>query len=124
MNAHAWVEVFDPVTNFVWQGVSVRVVGADQEWSGCFCESPFEDWLDTDEFGEVFFDECFLGDAEVGFVVDNDGCAVIGPEWFEDQATVVLQIDAIGFTPQIVEVDLSWDEPDVFISVPFEPDVP
>ena len=31
------VEVYDPVTNLAWENVSVRIVEADQEWSGCTC---------------------------------------------------------------------------------------
>ena len=42
------VEVYDPVTNLVWEGVSVRVVEAWHEWSGCTCMSPFVDWFETD----------------------------------------------------------------------------
>ena len=30
----------------------------------------------------------------------------------EDEALVVLEIDAVGFSPVIVEVPLSWDQPD------------
>ena len=41
------VEVYDPITNFVWEGVSVRIVEADNEWSGCICPSPYLDWFDT-----------------------------------------------------------------------------
>ncbi|MCK5945541.1 MAG: hypothetical protein KAI24_26360, partial [Planctomycetes bacterium] len=38
------VEVYDPNTNLAWENVSVRVVEADQEWSGCTCVSPYLDW--------------------------------------------------------------------------------
>ena len=112
------VEVYDPATNFVWQDVSVRVVEASHEWSGCTCVSPFDDWLLTDEFGQVLIDEFILRDADVGFV-ESGGAAFIGPDRREDEATVLLMVDAVGFTPQFVEVDLSWDNPDVFIEVPF-----
>jgi len=113
------VEVYDPDTNFVWEGVSVRVVESDQEWSGCTCVSPYFDWFETDSNGRVLLDEYILADADVGFLIDDYGAAVLGPRRDEDQATVVLEIDAIGFAPVIVEVPLSWDEPDVFVEVPF-----
>lgn len=113
------VEVYDPVTNLVWEGVSVRVVEADQEWSGCTCVSPYLDWFLTDSTGRVLIDEYILGDADVGFLEDSTGAAVISPNFDEDEALVVLEIDAVGFTPVIVEVPLSWDTPDVFVEVPF-----
>ena len=113
------VEVFDPDTNLVWEGVSVRVVEADQEWSGCTCVSPFLDFYDTDSTGRVLIDEFILADADVGFLTDDLGAAVLGPRFDEDEATVVLEIDAVGFAPVIVEVPVSWDQPDVFVEVPF-----
>lgn len=114
------VEVYDPATNLVWENVSVRVVEADQEWSQCTCTSPYDDWYLTDNTGRVLLDEYVLADADVGFQVDANGRAILGPRRDEDQATVVLQIDALGFVPAIVEVPLSWDQPDVFVEVPFD----
>lgn len=113
------VEVYDPDTNFVWEGVSVRVFASDQEWSGCTCESPYFDYYKTDSTGRVLIDEYILADADVGFLTDDYGAAVLGPRSYEDEAVVVLEIDAIGFAPVYVEVPLSWDEPDVFVEVPF-----
>lgn len=114
------VEVYDPATNFVWENVSVRVVEADQEWSQSTHASPFvDDWFLTDNTGQVFFDEFTLAAAEVGFFEDGAGRALLSGDRREDTATVVLEIDAIGLGSQIVEVPLSWDVPDVFVSVPF-----
>ena len=67
----------------------------------------------------LLLDEYLLADAEVGFLEDSLGRAVLGPNGGEDQATVVLEIDAVGFMPVIVEVPLRWDQPDVFVEVPF-----
>lgn len=114
------VEVYDPVTDLVWENVSVRVVEADQEWSGSTFVSPFADWYLTDASGRVLLDEFVLADAEVGFQEDVDRRAILGPQRYEDEAVVVLEIDALGFTPVIVEVPLRWDTPDVFVEVPFE----
>lgn len=113
------VEVYDPVTNLAWENVSVRVAEADQEWSGCTCVSPYFDWFLTDSAGRVLIDEYLLADAEVGFFEDSLGAAVIGPGLHEDEALVVLEIDAVGFAPMFVEVPLTWDQPDVFVEVPF-----
>jgi hypothetical protein len=113
------VEVYDPVTNLVWEGVSVRIVESWQEWCGCVYVNPAEEWFLTDANGLVFLDEVTLADARVGFLEDDDGCAVISPFFDEDEATVLLQIDAVGFTPVFVEVTVRWDEPDVFVAVPF-----
>ncbi|MBL9078486.1 MAG: hypothetical protein JNL08_13335 [Planctomycetes bacterium] len=114
------VEVYDPATNLVWENVSVRIVEADQEWSQCTCESPYEDWYLTDGNGRVLLSEADLAYAEVGFQEDGAGRAVIGARRDEDQATVVLEVDALGFVPKLVVVPLSWDQPDVFVEVPFE----
>lgn len=113
------VEVYDPVTNLAWENVSVRVAEADQEWSGCTCVSPYLDWFLTDTSGRVLIDEYLLADADVGFFEDSTGAAVIGPGLYEDEALVVLEIDAVGFSPVFVEVPVTWDQPDVFVEVPF-----
>lgn len=113
------VEVYDPVTNGVWENVLVRIVEADQEWSGCTCVSPTPTFFATDRFGQVFLDEYLLAWAQVGFVEDPIGRALLRPGSREDQATVVLEISAPGFTTVIVEVPLSWSAPDVFVEVPF-----
>ncbi|MCA8974975.1 MAG: hypothetical protein KDC98_09650 [Planctomycetes bacterium] len=112
------VEVYDPVTNLVWENVSVRIVEASHEWSGCTCENPYIDWYLTDSSGQVFFDEVELAYADVGFLEDRHG-ALINPGRDEDEATVLLEVDALGYAPVYVEVPLRWDEPDVFVAVPF-----
>jgi hypothetical protein len=113
------VEVYDPITNLAWENVSVRIVEADQEWSGCTCVSPYLDWFLTDGSGRVLLDEYRLADAEVGFLEDSSGAAIIDPGLNDDEALVVLEIDAVGFAPVIVEVPVSWADPDVFVEVPF-----
>lgn len=113
------VEVYDPVTNLVWENVSVRVVEVDHEWSGSTWVNPRVEWFLTDNEGLVLFDERLLAASEVGFVTDDAGRAMIGPREFEDEATVVIEVDAPGFTPVIVEVPINWSVPDVTISVPF-----
>ncbi len=113
------VEVYDPVTNFVWENVSVRVVEADQEWAQGTFVSPYDDWYLTGVDGRVLLDEYLLADAEVGFPEDTQGRAILGPQHFENEATVVLEVDALGFVPVRVEVPLRWDTPDVFVEIPF-----
>lgn len=113
------VEVYDPVTNFVWQNVGVRIVEADQEWANWIYQNPFEDWYFTDAAGQVLLTEYDLAFADVGFRQDANGRALIFPRAFEDQATVLLEVWADGFDPVFVEVDLCWCQPDVFVAVPF-----
>lgn len=113
------VEVYDPVSNLVWENVSVRVLEADQEWSGCTCVSPWADWYQTGADGRVLLDEHVLAAADVGFREDGAGRAVLWPYRDEDEAAVWLVVDAEGFVPVYVEVPLRWDEPDVFVEVPF-----
>ena len=66
-----------------------------------------------------YVDEYLLADAEVGFVEDEFGAAILSPLIYEDEALVVLEVDAVGFAPVIVEVPVSWHDPDVFVEVPF-----
>jgi len=113
------IEVFDPVTQFVWVGVTVRVVEADQEWSGSTVPSPYQISLITDNNGRVFFDAFALADASIGFLEDQNGRAVLGDDVADDQARVMFEISAVGHTPVTLFVPLSWSIPDVFVSVPF-----
>jgi len=113
------VEVYDPVTNFVWQDVSVRVVESYQEWAGVVFPSPYADIYLTDATGRVFLDEYELAFVEVGFVEDGNDRAMLSSDRLQDQATVTLEISGDGFVPVYVDVPLSWDQPDVFVEVPF-----
>ena len=113
------VEVFDPITQFVWEGVTVRIVEADQEWSGQTHVSPNQISLLTDNTGRVFLDEFTLATARIGFIEDPDGRALLGDDVDEDEARVMLEISAEGFTPVTLLVPLSWNNPDVFVAVPF-----
>ncbi|MCA8943483.1 MAG: hypothetical protein KDB80_13045 [Planctomycetes bacterium] len=115
------VEVYDPVSGFVWQDVSVRIVEAYHEWSGCVCESPwFDDYYYTDSSGLVYLDEYSLAFAEVGFLEDTEQRAIVESGRFEDEAVVTLEISAPTFETVWVDVPVSWDEPIAFVSVPFE----
>jgi hypothetical protein len=114
------VEVYDPVTNLVWENVLVRVVEAEQEWCGCTYENPNVVWYVTDDTGRVFLDEFILADSQVGFLEDHHGRAILEPFVDENEAVVLLEIDAEGFFPVIVEVPLRWSNPDVFVEVPFD----
>lgn len=115
------VEVYDPISGYVWQDVGVRVVEAYHEWSGCVCVTPYaDDWYYTDPSGLVFLSEYALAAAEVGFTVDLLGRAEIAPAGNANEAVVTLEIWAPGFTSVFVDVDVTWGAPDVFVSVPFE----
>ena len=113
------VEVYDPATNQLWENVGVRVVQAAQEWSNCVCVSPFVQWHLTGSTGQVLIDEIQLAAAQVGFLEDGSGRAVLGPYDYEDQATVLLEVGAVGFPSVFVNVELHWGAPDVFVAVPF-----
>lgn len=114
------VEVFDPETNGVWEGVSVRVVEGYHEWSGLTLGAGNPDlWLVTDATGRVLFTATDLADADVGFREDQDGHAILVADRREDEAFVLLEIDAVGFDRVFVDVPLSWDTPAVLVSVPF-----
>ena len=111
------VEVYDPVTNFVWENVAVRIVRAEVTGAGGIFDNIIpNDWYFTDQNGLVFFDSVIFTNAQVGFLIDNLGQAVLD---FGEEARVVLEVDALGFTAVLVEVTLTWDQPQLFVSVPF-----
>jgi hypothetical protein len=115
------VEVYDPISGFVWQDVGVRIVEAYNERSSCVCETPYpDDWYYTDPSGLVLLSEYAIAAAEVGFATDPFGRAEIAPDGHANEAVVTLEIWAPGFASVFVDVDVTWGVPDVFVSVPFE----
>lgn len=115
------VEVYDPVSGYVWQGMGVRIVEAEVEATGCFCLSPIpDDWFYSDEFGLVYFSPLDVSYADVGFIENGYGEAVVLPDAFGDEALVILEVWAPGLLPVEVEVYLDWTQPEVFISVPIQ----
>ena len=114
------IEVYDPVTNFVWEGVDVRIVEGALEWSGLTIRNPDPNaWYVTDSFGTVLFDPIDVADARIGFVEDNFGNALLEPDFDRDEAWVLVEVHAPGFPTVLMDVQLTWDANDVFISIPF-----
>ncbi len=113
------IEVYDPDTNFVWENIEVRVIESQQEWSGRTLSNPSQDFYLTDRDGLVFLDEFELAINDVGFLEDPDGFALLRGERDADEAVVTVEIYADGFVPVLVDIDLSWFEPDVFVAIPF-----
>jgi hypothetical protein len=111
------LEIYDPTTNFVWENVAVRVVEAEVDGAGMGYANIIPDqWFFSDQNGLVFLDSFVFADAQIGFLLNGAGQAVLE---FAEGARVVLEVDALGFTAVFVEVVLSWDQPQVFVSVPF-----
>ena len=114
------IEVYDPVTGYIWEDVGVRIVEASHEWSGCICPTPLvDDFYYTDTQGLVLFDSVDLAHASVGFQLDPNGHAVMFPHEEEDEAIVVVEIWAPGMTSVFYEIDISWDDPFPVISLEF-----
>ena len=114
------VEVFDPNTNLVWENVGVRLVDSFQDWNNSTTVSPFvDDFEFTDRDGVVLFTPEIIASYQVGFREDDFDRAILGSRSYEDTASVTLEVFAPGFAPVIATVRLTFDEPDVFISVPF-----
>lgn len=59
------VEVYDPVTNLVWENVGVRIVSAWQEWANATYTNPVVVYELTDQTGVVFLDSYDLAVANV-----------------------------------------------------------
>ena len=113
------VEVYDPLSNYVWENMAVRVVQVEHEWSGFVVVNPIvDDWFYTDSFGVVFFGSDLLGASGFGFLTDTFGRAVMSPDIFEDEAIVLLEIFD-GFGSLFYEVDMTWDNPRVLAQVAF-----
>lgn len=113
------IEVYDPDTNLALPGVRVRVVDAYQEWAGLYYQSPFQDVFVTDAFGQVFLDEYLLAFQDVGFREDANGRALLFPGVLEDEAFVLVEVDADGSPPLFYEIALSWAQPDVAVGLPY-----
>lgn len=114
------IEVYDPVTNFVWENVSVRIIEVEHEWSNSTRPNPTQnDYYFTDRNGIVYFSPEHLGDSGLGFLIDDLHRAVLSPDIFEDEAAVLVEISAPGLGSVFEWVELTWDESRVFISVPF-----
>lgn len=114
------VEVYDPVSGGVWENVGVRIVQADQEWNSCTCVSPLVDEFElTSVNGLVYFSPYALAFYDVGFALDSAGKAVLGPDLENDEASVLIEVFADGFDSVFAQVDLSWEQPYAFVSVPF-----
>ncbi len=115
------VEVYDPVSDLVWQDVGVRIVQGDVEATGCLCPSPLvDDWFYTDLDGLVYFAPEDLAFADIGFLEDNRGRAIVGSSFDEDEAYVLLEVWAPGLQSVFWEVKVTWDDPVAVISIPFE----
>jgi hypothetical protein len=97
----------------------VRVLDAYQEWADQVYTSPFQDVFVTDLDGLVFLDEYILAWQDVGFREDGNGRALLYPGAFEDEADVLVEVDADGFPPVLYQIFLRWDGPDVYVGLPF-----
>lgn len=116
------VEVYDPATNFVWEGVSVRVVEGFHEWSGCVCTNPDPSrWFETDETGRVLFDSVGLAEEDIGFRLDDLDRAIIEGDRDSDEAFILIELDAVGFDAVQFDVPITWRLPAVLVSLPFSP---
>lgn len=113
------VEVVDAVTGQPLPAVRVRVLEAYQEWSDSYYDSPFQDVFLTDADGLVFLDEYILSWQDVGFLEDGNGRALLYPGLYEDEADVLVEVDADGFPPALYSITLRWDRPDVYVQLPF-----
>ncbi len=115
------VEVYDPLSGYVWEDMGVRIVEAEVEATGCFCFSPYpDDWYYSDAYGLVYFAPLDISYADVGFVENAYQEAVLLPDVDGDEALVILEIWAPGFLPVEVEVYLDWTQPEAFVSIPIE----
>lgn len=114
------VEVYDPASGGVWQDVGVRVVESWQEWSGLRLGTTRPDlFVLTDRNGLVYLSPQLLADYDVGFGEDALGRAIVGPQYDRDEAVVLIEVFAPGFASRLVEVQVDWDQPYTFVSVPF-----
>ena len=91
------VEVYDPDTNLVWEGVSVRIVEAEHEWSGVIVENPIaDDWFLTSNTGTVYYSARDLAETSIGFLESDRGDAIIEPERDADEAGAAAVVDDRG----------------------------
>lgn len=113
------VEVYDPATNFVWQGLGISVIEADHEWSGCKCSAAQDIVVYTDDVGTAFFSSTLLADVEVGFREDLYSRAVLGPGSDEDEVVITIEVGDPSLGYVYFDVPIDFSKPEVFVSVPF-----
>ena len=113
------VEVYDPATNLVWEGLGVSVIEADHEWSGCRCSSAKDVVVYSDRSGTAFFSSALLGDIEVGFQEDGYARAVLGPGRDEDQVVLTIEVGDPTLGYVYFDIPIDFSDPEVFVSVPF-----
>ena len=114
------IEVYDPTTGYVWEDVSVRIIEVEHEWSNRIIENPFQnDYYLTDSFGVVYYSPELLAQTEIGFLEDGRGRAVLEPDFSEDEASILIEISAPGLGVVFERIDIDWEQPDVFIQIPF-----
>ena len=116
------VEVYDPVTNFVWEGVGVRIREAWLEWSNQVVPNgdPAVRHL-TDITGLAYFSPGDVADAQVGFIEDLFLRAQLEGYDDADEAIVQVELSAPGFPIVLVDVPVSWNDPNAFVSIPYSP---
>ncbi|MEO0479131.1 MAG: hypothetical protein AAF196_06590 [Planctomycetota bacterium] len=116
------VEVFDPVTNGVWIDACIRVVEAYFEDGDVIVATGRPDLIfKTDLDGRVFLSAFDLADAEVGFFETFAGEAYLESGFFADEAIVTVEVSGAGFPTVRRDVALSFDFPDGFVAIPWEP---
>lgn len=105
-------EVRDGTSGGLLSGAKITLVEVEHEWSACVCKSPFDVFGITDQTGQVRFEPEDFAAAEVGFLEDGHGRAVLQGHPNKDEAIVVLVVTRTGYRDELVKILLSNAQPD------------
>jgi hypothetical protein len=115
------VEVRDGVGGGLLSGATIELIEVEHEWSGCVCVSPYEVFGITDGSGQVRFEPEDFADAEVGFLEDRVGRAILRGRPDQDEAIVTVLVTRPGYHDDVVPVLLTNSRPDRLAVVMLEP---
>lgn|GEM_PF-3721699 len=103
-----------------YQGVEVRLVSCWNEWSNQWVQACGScSFRQTGAFGSVFFGARALAESGLGFVEAPAGYAALSSDIFEDEATLRLRVGAPALGYVIVDVPLSYLDPNKLVEIEF-----
>ncbi|HMQ23782.1 MAG TPA: hypothetical protein PKE00_14915 [Planctomycetota bacterium] len=108
--------------NAVWQGMTVRLLEAWNEWSDDRRQGK-DPWatLKTDDRGVVYFNSEDIASAELGFLEEPKGIAVLHSDRWRNEAVFTVEVgdDTLGWIE--VEIPVRFPATHLDVEIEFEP---
>ncbi|MCA8968976.1 MAG: hypothetical protein KDC95_04310 [Planctomycetes bacterium] len=108
--------------NAVWQGLTVRILEAWNEWSDDYRQGK-DPWatMRTDDRGLAYFDSEDIASADLGFLESPDGIAVLYDDPWRNEAVFIVEVgdDTLGWIE--VEIPVRYPSTHLDVEIEFEP---